>query len=205
MTVDLEDFGLPAGSTGARRRLGAPVGRRRRRRRDRRPAEETPPSAGTDFVYPFTPFTPAIAGCTADGALRVGSGGAAHSWQTNREQNGVQAFYLVSRFHDHLAGADVGFTDDSGNFEVGGTGGDDPVLTQTDDGADTGADGGPDADHSNNANMSTPPDGAAADDADVPVPRTPARPTRSTSAASTAATTPASSGTSTRTASPTAW
>ena len=54
-------------------------------------------------------------------------------------QNGVQAFYLVSRFHDHLAGPDVGFDDASGNFEVGGTGGDDPVLTQTDDGAGYGS------------------------------------------------------------------
>jgi hypothetical protein len=81
------------------------------------------------------------------------------SWQTNREQNGVQAFYLVSHFHDHLAGDAIGFTDDWGNLEVGGTGGDDPVLTQTDDGADTDGSGGPDANHSNNANMLTPPDG----------------------------------------------
>ena len=51
------------------------------------------------------------------------------------------------------------FTDEWGNFEVGGTGGDDPVLTQADDGADTEGDGGPDAIHSNNANMPTPPDG----------------------------------------------
>ncbi len=66
----------------------------------------------------------------------------------------------MSRFHDHLADPDgANFTDDWGNFEVGGAGGDDPVLTQTDDGADTDGDGGPDESHANNANMGTPPDG----------------------------------------------
>ena len=25
------------------------------------------------------------------------------SWEINREQNGVQAFYLANAFHDHLA------------------------------------------------------------------------------------------------------
>ncbi|MEP6651633.1 MAG: M36 family metallopeptidase [Lapillicoccus sp.] len=90
--------------------------------------------------------------CAWDPATRT-------SWQTNRQQNAVQAFYLVSRFHDHLAGPDVGFDNADGNFEKGGTGGSDPVLTQTDDGAATAVDGGPDVAHENNANMSTPPDG----------------------------------------------
>ena len=64
----------------------------------------------------------------------------------------MQAFYLVSRFHDHLESAPIGFTSEWGNFEKAGG---DAVETQTDDGVA----GGPDADHRNNANMSVPPDG----------------------------------------------
>ena len=156
-TVDLEDFGLPAGSTT----LDGDWSRQWADLDDDNtpdPAEETPPSAGTDFIYPFTPFStgdpdcPANEPCAWDPAVRP-------SWATNRLQNAVQAFYLVSRFHDHLAGTSVAFTDASGNFERGGTNGDDQVLTQSDDGAAGGTGGGPDANHSNNANMSTPPDG----------------------------------------------
>ncbi|HEX5618487.1 MAG TPA: M36 family metallopeptidase, partial [Solirubrobacteraceae bacterium] len=75
----------------------------------------------------------------------------------NREQDGVQAFYFVNEFHDHLESAPIGFDEDDGNFEV-----DDPVIVNTNDGADTvDPDTGdiPDPDHVNNANMSTPPDG----------------------------------------------
>jgi extracellular elastinolytic metalloproteinase len=75
----------------------------------------------------------------------------------NREQAGVQAFYFVNDYHDHLESTPIGFTDD--NFE-----GDDPVEVNADDGMDTvqpvtGTI--PDDDHVNNANMSTPPDGAS--------------------------------------------
>jgi extracellular elastinolytic metalloproteinase len=156
-TVDLEDYGLKPGATvldGKWARQWSDV--------DDDDvidaSEETLPSAGTDFVYPFTAFSGANPGCPAaepcawDPATRT-------SWQLNRAQNGVQAFYLVSLFHDHLAGDNVGFTDAQGNFEVGGTGGDDPVLTQTDDGAAAGAGGGPNAAHRNNANMTVLPDG----------------------------------------------
>jgi hypothetical protein len=82
------------------------------------------------------------------------------SWQTNLEQNANQVFYFVNVFHDHLKEAPIGFDADSGNFE-----GDDYVLAQSDDGAATdpgfvpGAPFMPDVDHTNNANMSTPPDG----------------------------------------------
>jgi extracellular elastinolytic metalloproteinase len=76
------------------------------------------------------------------------------SWVTNREQNGVQAFYLVNEFHDHLRSAPIGFNAASGNFE-----GTDPVDVNADDGADTDGSGGPDGAHVNNASMSTPPDG----------------------------------------------
>jgi len=167
-TVDLEDYGLPAGSTvldGNWSKQWADVD-------DddfADAAERTGPSGGADFVYPFTAFTPGAAcpatePCAWNPAVR-------NSWQTNRDQNAVQAFYLVSRFHDHLAGAQVAFTDGSGNFEVGGTGGNDPVLTQTDDGADTEDDGGPDISHSNNANMGTPPDGQSPTSISPGVPR----------------------------------
>ncbi len=157
VTVDLEDYGLNPGATtldGSWARTWSDLD-------DddvADPAEEVPPSGGSDFLYPFTPFTPGNPDCAAPNqcawnpAVRT-------SWQTNREQDAVQAFYLVSRFHDHLAGPDVLFTDEWGNFEVGGTGGDDPVLVNADDGAAAGPGGGPDVNHSNNANMSTPPDG----------------------------------------------
>ena len=160
LTVDLEDYGLAPGSqvlSGTWARQWSDVN-------DNdaidAPAEETPPSGASSFVYPFTPFTTASPNCPAAKPCAWDRTVPA-SWQTNRLQNGVQAFYLVSRFHDHLAGAKVGFDDASGNFEVGGTGGDDPVLVQTDDGAATGPGGGPNSLHRNNANMTVPPDGAS--------------------------------------------
>ena len=72
-TVDLEDYGLPAGSTvldGDWSKQWADVD-------DDNvadAAERTAPSAGTNFVYPFTPFTPG-ASCPATGAVRVESRG----------------------------------------------------------------------------------------------------------------------------------
>jgi subtilisin-like proprotein convertase family protein len=77
----------------------------------------------------------------------AGTGTAASA--TNREQATTQAFYFVNNYHDWLVQAPIGFTNASHNFEVGGTGGDDPVLTEANDGGAT-----------NNANMSTPPDGS---------------------------------------------
>jgi hypothetical protein len=65
--------------------------------------------------------------------------------------------YFLGTWHDHLKAAPIGFTRAAGNFEaVDG----DAVQAQTDDGADT-ANGLPDADHANNANILTPPDGIA--------------------------------------------
>jgi extracellular elastinolytic metalloproteinase len=142
--------------------------------------ETIPRTAGGDFDHPFTQFDepPSTAdenwddSCVFDdhiddwpdplspGVLCSWDPTAPTSWQTNRAQNGVQAFYLVNRFHDHLATGPIGFTDDTDGF--GGDGSadqDDPVLTETDDGAAVGDDGGPDGDHINNANMATRPDG----------------------------------------------
>jgi hypothetical protein len=79
-----------------------------------------------------------------------------NSWTMNRQQNGVQAFYFANVFHDHLANDFIDFKADDHNFE-----GDDPVLVNTDDGADTTPAHGPDDAHLNNANMSTPPDHAS--------------------------------------------
>jgi extracellular elastinolytic metalloproteinase len=152
--VDLEDFGLPAGST----KLDGEFSRQWSDLDDQNdidPAEETTPSSGTDFVYPFTAYTPTAA-CTATEPCAWDTSTAttrSATRTTNQLQNGVQAFYLVSTYHDHLASAPIGFTSASGNFEKSGG---DAVDTQTDDGAATG----PDADHRNNANMSTPPDGS---------------------------------------------
>lgn len=106
----------------------------------------------------FTDF-PSAGGCTLT-ALCSWDHATPASWTTNRAQNAIQAFWFVNTFRDHLASAPIDFR----GFECidpgceGAT--DDPVVVNTDDGAATGG-AGPDADHVNNANMSTPPDGSA--------------------------------------------
>jgi extracellular elastinolytic metalloproteinase len=75
-----------------------------------------------------------------------------NSWKTNRNADAAQAFYLASNYHDYLEKAPIGFTNKAGNFS---TAGGDPVLLNALDGAATG----PDSNHIDNANMSTPPDG----------------------------------------------
>jgi hypothetical protein len=72
----------------------------------------------------------------------------------NRAQNAVQVFYFVNAFHDHLAAAPIGFTPAAGNFQ-----GDDPVRAEPDDGAGTISGIFPNPNHTDNANMATPPDG----------------------------------------------
>jgi extracellular elastinolytic metalloproteinase len=64
----------------------------------------------------------------------------------------------LNHYHDHLMDAPISFTDAAGNFEFGGTGGNDMVLGNTSDGANTDH-GFPDLNHVDNANMSTFPDG----------------------------------------------
>ncbi|HEY6933266.1 MAG TPA: M36 family metallopeptidase [Marmoricola sp.] len=81
--------------------------------------------------------------------------GVARSWAVDRRQDGVQAFYFVNNWHDHLLARPIGFTRAAGNFERSGH---DPVVVNTLDGAAT-AQGLPDANHIDNANFSTPPDG----------------------------------------------
>ncbi|HEY6780459.1 MAG TPA: M36 family metallopeptidase, partial [Thermoleophilaceae bacterium] len=99
-----------------------------------------------------------------------------YSWQDNLSQAATQAFWFVNHFHDHLQNDPaIAFTDARGNFEKSGpdTSRDkDPVHVQIDDGANTEdytdpdgggpdgtPDGFPDKDHTNNASMTTLPDG----------------------------------------------
>ena len=93
-----------------------------RRRGDRRPP----------FIdRPATAFSPAGGGCLAAKPCtwNHNTGG---SWNTNRRQNAVQAFYFANRFHDYLAAAPISFGAASGSFDAGS----DPLELQTDDGAD---------------------------------------------------------------------
>jgi hypothetical protein len=125
-------------------------------------SEEVNHSSGTDFNYPFSDFNAtatdghcaATALCSWDGDL-LGNGSFANptSWQTNRQQNAVQTFWFANNFHDHLAGSPINFVSPQ-NFE-----GNDALLLNADDGASTGSDDGPDANHLDNANMTTRPVG----------------------------------------------
>src|SRR4051812_437803 len=86
----------------------------------------------------------------------------ANSWKANLKQNATQVYYYLNNFHDHLLADPIGFNEAAGNFELVNSThhgrGNDPVLGQIDDGANT-AGGFPDQDHADNANMDTPADG----------------------------------------------
>ncbi len=102
---------------------------------------------GGGFVFPFQAFgglgCPPTALCSWDPTIP-------DSWEDNRKQNGVQAFYLVNRFRDHLA--------NDPNIAFDGFRDADAVLVETDDGASTGG-AGPNGQHINNASMTTLPEG----------------------------------------------
>ena len=135
-------------------------------------SEEVRPRKDGNWTFPFVPFTntkdsPCVAKfpCSWDSRKKGG-----YSWRTNRRQGATQLFWFLNRYHQHLKAAPIGFTQAAGNFEVfnaSGHGfGGDPVLGQALDGANTldlgnGLIGLPDFNHSDNANMSTPPDGFA--------------------------------------------
>jgi subtilisin-like proprotein convertase family protein len=122
------------------------------------PGEDIPASGATDWLYPRTLFSVSGQTCPLLG------GQPACSWDpysgasmtTNRNQATTQLFYLVNRFHDHLAQAPIGFTHAARNFEftdADGSGpglGNDPVLAESNDSSG-----------SDNANMSTPADGSS--------------------------------------------
>src|SRR3954451_17277693 len=118
------------------------------------PTEEVTPQSG-DFNFAFTPFTVNGAPrCLPTHICGWDPVGDRSSWQTHRKQSATEAFFLVNKFHDHLAAAPIGFDAASGNFQD-----DDPLQNQSFDGANTDGLGGPDSNHSDNANMDTPPDG----------------------------------------------
>lgn len=119
------------------------------------PGEDITPSGKRSFEFPFTRFD--VGGLCSDATQCSWDPSVPGSWQTNRAQNATQMYFFLGNWHDHLRAAPIGFTRQAGNFEaVDG----DAVQAQSDDGADT-AGGLPDANHVNNANMNTPPDGIA--------------------------------------------
>jgi hypothetical protein len=108
--------------------------------------EDVAPVGGS---YQFTMQTGSGTGCDATHVCSWNSAAPATRTQ-NRAQGTVQAFYFANVFHDHLKADPIDFDAAHGNFE-----GADKVVVQAFDGANFV----PDQDHTNNANMSTPPDG----------------------------------------------
>lgn len=115
-------------------------------------SEETTKDAGGNFNYAFNSFNGSACVRFLPCSWNPSSKG---SWDTNRNQSATQLFFFINTFHDHLAAAPIGFTPAAGNFE-----GNDPVLGENIDGANT-AGGLPDANHIDNANFGTPPDGTS--------------------------------------------
>jgi len=119
------------------------------------PTEEVAPSGKRSFQYPFVDFSKTVGGRCSAAFKCSWDPKTANSWQTNRAQNAVQMYYFLGTWHDHLQAKPIGFTRSAGNFEaVDG----DAVQAQSDDGANT-ANGLPDDNHVDNANMNTMPDG----------------------------------------------
>ena len=106
---------------------------------------ERRPLPDDDFRFGFQDF--AHASCPDPAEALCSWDSTAGTRLANREQNGVQAFYLVNRFHDHLAS--------DPQIQFAGFEGVDAVQVETDDGAETG----PNSAHVNNANMLTLPEG----------------------------------------------
>jgi extracellular elastinolytic metalloproteinase len=122
-------------------------------------SEEVQRSAPDGFVYPMNEITslPEFAGGSRCETFAICGWDSSDptSWTANREQTTVQEFWFNNNYHDHLLAAPIGFDRSSGNFED-----EDPVLSETDDGAATDVAGtGPTGPYLNNANMGTPPDG----------------------------------------------
>ncbi|GAB2590329.1 hypothetical protein Aab01nite_40510 [Paractinoplanes abujensis] len=118
-------------------------------------SEEVGPSGVRSWNYPFVDFNDEVGGLCSDAYPCSWDPETPNSWQTNRKQNAVQLFAFLGTFHDHLKAGPIGFTRAAGNFEAQDG---DAVQGQAMDGANT-ADGLPDANHTDNANMNTPPDG----------------------------------------------
>ncbi|XVV14600.1 M36 family metallopeptidase [Actinoplanes sp. CA-131856] len=119
------------------------------------PSEEVGPSGIKRWDYPFVDFNDEVGGLCSDAYPCSWDPETPNSWQVNRKQNAVQLFTFLGTFHDHLKASPIGFTRAAGNFEAQDG---DAVQGQAMDGANT-ADGLPDGNHTDNANMNTPPDG----------------------------------------------
>ena len=131
--------------------------------------QETGPSSGTDFIYPFDEEITSDYDCGA--AFRCSwDPKTPLSWSADSDQAATQLFYYVNLFHDHLENAPgIGFTAPE-NFEGSGR-----VVAQAQDGADKqdvagDTPGFPGAQHANNANMLTLPSGLRARGAHADVP-----------------------------------
>jgi hypothetical protein len=113
--------------------------------------EEIAPSSGDDYLYDYTAF-PSVSGgfCRPPSYFCSWDHNTAFSWETNREQSAIQAFYYANHFRDHVTASPIEFTPAKGAFKV---------VINTQDGADTDS-GLPDDDHVNNAFMNTPPTGS---------------------------------------------
>ncbi|HEX7248432.1 MAG TPA: M36 family metallopeptidase [Actinomycetota bacterium] len=125
------------------------------------PSDQVPASSGLDWSAYDAPLdtTTTQQNCSPKRAC-TWDRTQGFSWKANIKHNAVQIYYFLNHFHDHLASAPISFTNAAGNFEMGGTGGDDPVLGNASDGANTAGNGFPDLGHVDNANMFTPPDGS---------------------------------------------
>ncbi|MFF1823775.1 M36 family metallopeptidase [Kribbella sp. NPDC058245] len=113
------------------------------------------PGTKTGAEYKLVPFQSASSFCSA-AFICTWDPAKPDSWKTNMNQDVTNGFYLASNFHDWLAKPPISFTPAAGSFDAAGG---DPVHLNALDGAATAANGGPDANHMNNANMNTPPDG----------------------------------------------
>jgi extracellular elastinolytic metalloproteinase len=126
------------------------------------PKDEVKAVTGTDWSYvPEFDTTTAAQNCSTH-FYCTWDKTVAKDWNRNRNWFGVQFYYFLNTFHDHLLAAPIGFTEAAGNFQVtnssGQGAGGDAVQGHLLDGANT-ANGFPDGGHVNNANFSTPPDG----------------------------------------------
>jgi extracellular elastinolytic metalloproteinase len=133
-------------------------------------SEEIKPDKNGNWLFDFVAYhnqvnSPCVAKfpCSWDSRYPKGEG----SWKTNRRQAGTQLFWFLNHFAKHLKKAPIGFNEAAGNFQLLNSSGEgfggDPVLGQAMDGAKTlqGPLGValPDPNHTDNANMGTPPDG----------------------------------------------
>ncbi|GIG62391.1 hypothetical protein Lfu02_67630 [Longispora fulva] len=118
--------------------------------------EEVGPNTDGTFKYDFKNFIKTDGAPCSSHYQCSWNPATAGSWRTNANQNAVQLYYFLGKFHDHLEAAPIGFTREAGNFDARDG---DPVQGEAMDGAnsDNGMPGG----NANNANMDTPADGSS--------------------------------------------